>query len=74
MGVFKKRKILVTGGAGFIGSHIVDRLVSLGAEVTVLDNLVTGNLENIKHNLGKIKFLQKDLTDTGALEESLNGI
>ncbi|MCF7873726.1 MAG: SDR family oxidoreductase [Candidatus Omnitrophica bacterium] len=70
----KDKKVLVTGGAGFIGSHIVDRLIELGAEVTVLDNLITGKLENIKDNLDKIKFIEKSLTDDLALEESLEGI
>lgn len=68
------KKVLVTGGAGFIGSHIVDRLVALGVKVTVLDNLITGNLENIKHNLDKIKFIEKDLTDDAALDEALENI
>ena len=40
-------RVLVTGGAGFIGSHLVDRLVRDGAEVTVLDNLETGRIENL---------------------------
>ena len=48
-------KILVTCGAGFIGSHIVDRLLSEGFEVTVIDNLYTGRLENItKHSVGDV--------------------
>jgi len=69
------KRILVTGGCGFIGSHIVDRLIDLGAEVAVLDNLVTGKVENIQHHLdaNKIKFIQKDLTDDLALEEALEG-
>ncbi|UCG34813.1 MAG: SDR family oxidoreductase [Candidatus Omnitrophota bacterium] len=70
----KGKKVLVTGGAGFIGSHIVDRLVAIGARVVVLDNLFTGKIENIEHNLDKIKFIQKDLTDDTALEEALEGI
>ncbi len=70
----RAKSILVTGGAGFIGSHIADRLVELGAKVTVLDNLITGKLENIKHSLDKIKFIEKDLTDDTALDEALENI
>ena len=43
--------ILITGGAGFIGSHIVDFLLSKNHNITVIDNLVTGKIENISHNL-----------------------
>jgi UDP-glucose 4-epimerase len=49
-------RILVAGGAGFIGSHIVDRLLSQDVEVTVLDNLYTGLLENLQHNNDKSNF------------------
>ena len=68
------KRVLVTGGAGFIGSHIVDKLLSLEAEVVVLDNLETGKIENISHNLSKIKFLQKDLRDDQALETALERV
>lgn len=70
----QNKRVLVTGGAGFIGSHIVDRLLNLGAKVTVLDSLVTGSIENLSHNLDKIKFIQKDLNDESALEEALEGV
>ena len=40
-------KVLVTGGAGFIGSHVSDRLLSLGHSVVIVDNLATGKLENV---------------------------
>jgi len=59
-------KVLVTGGAGFIGSHLVDRLVDLGCQVIVLDNLSTGKLENIAHHLssnGKVKLVRADIRD-----------
>ena len=70
----KNKHILVTGGAGFIGSHIVDRLLSIGAEVTVLDNLVSGTKDNLADCSGKIRFIQKDLRDDKALDEALEGI
>ena len=53
--------VLVTGGASFIGSHLVDKLVSNGANVTVVDNLVSGKKENLNDSWEKIKFLQNDL-------------
>lgn len=58
-------KILVTGGAGFIGSNLIDRLLDLGHEVVCLDNLLTGKLENIKHHLDnpKFKFIKGDIRD-----------
>lgn len=55
------RRILVTGGASFIGSHLVDKLVNLNADVTVIDNLSSGTLENLTRSSGKIKFIQQDL-------------
>ena len=53
-------RALVTGGAGFIGSHLVDKLVELGHEVIIIDNLSTGQTENIN---GKAKFHLADITD-----------
>lgn len=49
-------KILLTGGAGFIGSHLSDRLLADGHYVTVMDNLLTGNYDNIAHNLSNPRF------------------
>ena len=54
--VFADRKVLVTGGAGFIGSWLCDVLVSLGAEVTCVDDLSTGRMKNIDHLTEKAKF------------------
>ena len=55
-------KSLVTGGAGFIGSHLVDALFGLGDEVIVLDNLSTGRLDNLSHLLDKISYINCDLS------------
>jgi nucleoside-diphosphate-sugar epimerase len=53
--------VLVTGGASFIGSHLVDNLVKLGANVTVVDNLSSGKMENLKESQDKIKIIKEDL-------------
>jgi nucleoside-diphosphate-sugar epimerase len=56
-----EKSVLVTGGASFIGSHLVDKLVALGVNVTVLDNLSSGRLENLEESKHRIKFIKKDL-------------
>ena len=56
-----EKNVLVTGGASFIGSHLVDQLVSLGAEVTIADDLSTGKIENLQKSKDKIKFIKTDL-------------
>jgi UDP-glucose 4-epimerase len=56
-------KVLVTGGAGFIGSHLVDALVARGAAVRVVDNLSSGKLENLTSVMDRIEFVEADLTD-----------
>jgi len=58
---WKSKKVVVTGGASFIGSHLVDSLVGLGSEVVVLDNLSSGTLENLEKSLPEIKFVDQDL-------------
>lgn len=62
----RNRAVLVTGGAGFIGSHIVDKLINEGHSVRVIDNLSTGRLENLKHLEGNpnLEFIKGDLKKT----------
>ena len=61
-------KVFITGGAGFIGSHLCDELVAEGKEVTILDNLSTGSKKNIAHLEGKIKVFQGDIRDQKLVE------
>jgi UDP-glucose 4-epimerase len=63
-------RVFITGGAGFIGSHLCDVLVARGDEVNILDNLSTGSKDNIAHLEGKIKVSQGDIRDQ-VLVESL---
>jgi len=64
------KKALVTGGAGFIGSHLVDALKSAGCEVTVVDDLSTGNLANLDHIKEKINFYKGDIRDEELLQKA----
>ena len=61
-------RVFVTGGAGFIGSHLCDALVAEGKNVTILDNLSTGSKKNISHLEGKIKVFQGDIRDQKLVE------
>ncbi|MBX3288601.1 MAG: SDR family oxidoreductase [Acidobacteria bacterium] len=67
-------KVLVTGGAGFIGSNLADELIRQGAKVSILDNLTTGFRENLEEISGDFEFHEADLNDTGALEKALDGV
>ena len=58
-------KSLVTGGAGFIGSHLIDSLLESGHEVVVLDNFSTGRPENLEHVKGKVEIIECDLSVAG---------
>jgi len=64
---------LVTGGAGFIGSHLVEALLSAGCKVTVLDNLSTGNLLNLEPVKDRITFYQNDIRELDMLEKAAQG-
>ncbi len=64
-------RYLVTGGAGFIGSHLVDYLITEGHEVTVLDSLLTGKMENINKSAS---FVRGSITDVTILESAFEGV
>ena len=73
---FARRPVLVTGGASFIGSHLVDALVAAGARVRVVDDLGSGKLANIRRHVdsGAIKFVQADLLDPAVPRQAVTGI
>lgn len=66
-------KVLVTGGAGFIGSHIVEALVGLGHQVRVFDNLSTGHASNLKSFDGKVELIRGDVADFAAISQAIDG-
>jgi nucleoside-diphosphate-sugar epimerase len=65
---------LVTGGAGFVGSHIAAALAGAGARVRVLDDLSTGHAENLEEIGGEVEFVRGGLTEPDALERALRGV
>ncbi len=67
-------KNLVTGGAGFIGSHLVDKLLELGHEVVVLDNFSTGRKENLSHVEKQIQIIECDLSISGHWAQHFSGV
>jgi dTDP-glucose 4,6-dehydratase len=69
-------RVLITGGAGFIGSHLADQLVAARDEVIVLDNLSSGHLRNIEHLIGnpRFRFVQQDVTEHIHVEGPLDTI
>jgi UDP-glucose 4-epimerase len=68
------RAFLVTGGAGFIGSHIAAALFERGDRVRVLDNLSTGHLSNMNSFRDRIEFIQGDITDAGLVAKAVQGV
>lgn len=70
---WENKKVLVTGGAGFIGSHVVENLVKRGAAVTVLDNLQNGSRENLSTVLNRIKFIKGDCVNLKQATQACQG-
>lgn len=73
---FASRPVLVTGGASFIGSHLVDALVALSARVRVVDDLSSGKVANIRRHVdsGAIEFVRADLLDSSVAAEAVAGM
>lgn len=72
----EKKKVLITGGAGFLGSHLCDRFLAEGYDVVAMDNLITGSLKNIQHLFGKdgFTFVKHDVTNFTHVEGRLDYI
>jgi len=73
---WNNRRVLVTGGASFIGSHLVDQLVERGALIRVVDDLSSGRIENIKHHVddARAEFVHADLRDPGVAQRVVDSI
>ena len=69
-------RILITGGAGFIGSHLCDLFLGRGNEVVCMDNLLTGRRENVAHHQGdaRFRFIEQDVTEYISLDGPLDFI
>lgn len=74
--IWKDQHVLVTGGASFIGSHLVDALVARGADVRVVDNLSSGRRDNLAAHLerGAVELVEGDLLDSGVADRAIRGV
>lgn len=70
---YKNLPVLITGGCGFIGSHVAEQLVGLGARVTILDDLSTGSLDNIAHFKQHITFIHENIENKAACIKAVQG-
>ncbi len=72
-GIFME-KVLITGGAGFIGSHTTDLLISQGIPVRVLDNLSSGHRHNLPESHPLLEFIRGDITDASTVNQAMDGV
>ena len=74
--IWNHKKVLVTGGSSFIGSHLVDALVERGAQVRIVDDLTSGRRSNIESHLktGRVTFVEADLREPGVARAAMKGI
>jgi nucleoside-diphosphate-sugar epimerase len=74
--IWNRKRVLVTGGTSFIGSHLVDALLDRGAQVRIVDDLTSGRLGNIEEHLrnGQVTFVEADLREPGVTRSAMNGI
>src|SRR3954470_14153830 len=69
----RNMKLLVTGGAGFIGSHVVRRFLAAGQDVRVLDNLSTGDRSNLSSGAGQVELLTDAIRDLPSVRKAMRG-
>ncbi len=67
-------KVLITGGAGFIGSNLADELIRQGARVNIIDNFTTGFRENLEEINGNFDFIEGDINDDAAVAKAIDGV
>ena len=70
----KKKRVLITGAAGFLGSHLCDRFIAEGFQVIGMDNFITGDLKNITHLNANFEFIEHDVTEFIKIEGPLDYI
>ncbi len=70
---YKGKRVVVTGGCGFIGSHLAQKLVEFGAHVTIIDNLLTGSMENIAAFKDRVHFINGNIVDPAQCDAAIVG-